>query len=87
MALTNYMVQAAIFDILTSGYGFALQLRPLLYAAASLALFGAEAVFSRAWLARYRFGPLEWLWRSATYAEWQPLRREAPGVSPSKAVV
>ncbi|MEM7704567.1 MAG: DUF418 domain-containing protein [Pseudomonadota bacterium] len=26
-------------------------------------------------LARVRFGPLEWLWRSLTYVKWQPLRR------------
>ena len=29
------------------------------------------------WLARYRFGPLEWLWRSLTYRRRQPFRREA----------
>jgi uncharacterized protein len=28
------------------------------------------------WLERYRFGPLEWLWRTLTYGERQPLRRE-----------
>ncbi|MCP4224553.1 MAG: DUF418 domain-containing protein, partial [Actinomycetia bacterium] len=33
--------------------------------------------WSEAWLDRYRFGPAEWLWRSATYLGWQPLRREA----------
>ena len=38
-------------------------------------LFAAEAGLSRAWLARYRFGPLEWGWRVLTYARLQPLRR------------
>jgi uncharacterized protein len=28
------------------------------------------------WLERYRFGPLEWMWRSLTYGERQPLRRD-----------
>jgi uncharacterized protein len=28
------------------------------------------------WLERFRFGPLEWLWRTLTYGERQPLRRE-----------
>lgn len=74
MALTNYMVQAAVLDFLASGYGLGWHLRPAMYLPATLALFGAEALLSRAWLARYRFGPLEWLWRSATYARWQPLR-------------
>jgi uncharacterized protein len=40
-------------------------------------LFGAQIVFSHWWLSRYRFGPMEWLWRSLTYARWQPLKRVA----------
>jgi uncharacterized membrane protein YeiB len=42
-----------------------------------LALFGviaihaAEAGFSASWLRRYRYGPVEWLWRSAMYGNWQ----------------
>jgi uncharacterized protein len=68
MALTNYMLQAIVLDVLGSGYGFGLRLRPVAYVAASALLFGAEAAFSRFWLSRHRFGPLEWLWRSATYA-------------------
>ena len=76
MALTNYMVQAAVFDVLGSGYGFNLKLRPYVCVVAGLVLFAAQASFSGAWLARYRFGPLEWLWRCVTYARLQPLVRE-----------
>jgi uncharacterized protein len=75
MALTNYMVQAAVLDALASGYGFGLKLRPRVYVVAAVVLFATEARVSRAWLARYRFGPLEWLWRVFTYARLQPLRR------------
>jgi uncharacterized protein len=32
------------------------------------------------WLRRYRFGPLEWCWRSLTYWQRQPMRRMAPAV-------
>jgi uncharacterized protein len=39
-------------------------------------MFAMQASFSGAWLARYRFGPLEWLWRCITYARLQPLVRE-----------
>jgi uncharacterized protein len=81
MALTNYMVQAALLDVLSSGYGLGLKLRPLVYAPAAVVLFALEAGLSGAWLARFRFGPLEWLWRSATYARLQPLRREALGMA------
>jgi uncharacterized protein len=83
MALTNYMLQAALLDVLASGYGFALHLRPLVYAPAAVVLFAAEAAASRAWLTRYRFGPLEWLWRSVTYARFQPLRRSAGSGMPA----
>ena len=37
-------------------------------------LIGLQLVFSPWWLARYRFGPAEWLWRSMTYWQRQPMR-------------
>lgn len=77
MALTNYMVQAAVLDVLASGYGFGLKLRPYAYVPAAVLLFAAEAALSGVWLAHYRFGPLEWLWRTLTYARPQPLRAPA----------
>jgi uncharacterized protein len=86
MALTNYLIQAAVLDALASGYGFGLKIRPLIYLPAALALFGLETVASSAWLTRYRYGPLEWLWRSITYARLQPLSRSpacVPGISTS----
>ena len=73
MALTNYMIQVVVLDMLSSGYGAALKLRPSAYVVATVVLFGAEVAFSRAWLARFRYGPLEWIWRTATYARRQPL--------------
>lgn len=75
MALTNYMLQSAVFDVLASQYGFGLTLRPYAYVVVATLLFGAQAALSAAWLSRYRFGPLEWLWRCVTYWRMQPLRR------------
>ena len=75
MALTNYMVQAAVLDALASGYGWGLRLRPFVYLPAAIVLFAAEAGLSRAWLRRYPIGPLEWIWRTLTYAAPQPLAR------------
>lgn len=77
MALTNYMFQAIVLDALASGYGAALTVRPFLYPVATALLFTAEALASRAWLARFYLGPLEWLWRTITYARVAPLRRAA----------
>ncbi len=67
-----------LFDYLASGYGLGLRLRPYLYAGAALLLFGVVALASAWWLHRFRFGPLEWLWRSLTYGRAQPMRAAAP---------
>lgn len=75
LALTNYLVQVAAVDVLASGYGFGLKLRPLVYLTGAVGLFLALALMSRAWLTRYRMGPLEWLWRVITYWCRQPLLR------------
>lgn len=75
MALTNYMLQAILLDMLASAYGAGLKLRPFVYAPAAVALFAVEARLSTLWLGRYRFGPLEWIWRTVTYWQWQPLAR------------
>jgi len=73
MALTNYMLQAAVIDFLSSGYGLGLELRPLAYAAGAALLSAIQCALSSLWLARFRFGPLEWLWRTLTYARFQPI--------------
>lgn len=59
MALTNYMIQVVVLDVLASGYGIGLRLRPLDYVIAALLLFGTEACISQAWSARFRSGPLD----------------------------
>ena len=78
MALTNYLAQSLVYLFVFYGFGLGLMryggaLVCLLIAAPAFAL---QIGFSRWWLARYRFGPAEWLWRSATYGRWQPFRRE-----------
>jgi uncharacterized protein len=86
MALTNYMLQIALLDYLVSGYGLALRLRPAFGILAAALLFGVEVAISRVWLTRYRFGPLEWVWRSLTYGRWQPMRRAGEMADPAMAV-
>jgi uncharacterized protein len=78
MALTNYLIQIAALDVLFSGYGVGLgQVRPLVGFAAAPVCFAIEVALSTFWLARFRFGPAEWLWRSLTYGRLQPIRRES----------
>ena len=80
MALTNYLGQTVICATIFNGVGiglFGLGLYGRVGPAAGLVLtvviWGAQAAFSTWWLARYRFGPLEWVWRSLTYGRLQPL--------------
>ena len=78
MALTNYLAQIAVLDLLFSGYALGLgKVRPVAGLPMALALFTVQAAFSTGWLKYYRFGPAEWLWRSLTYGCSQPMRRTA----------
>jgi len=79
MALTTYISQSLICTFLFYGWGLGLAgrvhawwLLPM-----TLCIFVLQLVFARAWLARFRFGPMEWLWRSMTYGRLQPLRLPA----------
>jgi uncharacterized protein len=76
MALTNYLAQSALGIALF--YGLGLGIGPRFGVAgwwsAWLAILVAQVWASHLWLARYRYGPTEWLWRSLTYGSVQPLR-------------
>jgi len=69
MALTNYILQSAIFSTIFSAYGLGMHghmprgWQVLL----AIVLFITQVLFSRWWMARYRLGPLEWVWRALTY--------------------
>jgi len=67
MALTNYVLQCAVIELLSSPFGLGLHLRPYLYLLAAVVLFLIEAGISALWMARLRYGPLEWVWRAVTY--------------------
>jgi uncharacterized protein len=81
MALTNYMVQCAALDFLASGYGLRLRVAPITGLVAATILFSLLATVSAWWLAGFRYGPLEWLWRAATYLQVPPIRRKPPRVA------
>ena len=76
MALTNYFVQVAILDLTFSRYALGLSVTPLVGMGAALVLFLAQAALGRWWLTRFRYGPLEWIWRSITYARWAQWRAD-----------
>jgi uncharacterized protein len=78
MAFSNYLFQSAITALIFLGWGFGFAGR-VDYAEQLLvvaAIWTFQLAISPVWLERYRFGPAEWLWRSLTYWQRQPMRRE-----------
>ena len=75
MAFTNYLGQSLILGWIFYGYGFGLfgKLSVSTAFAIGVAVYAMQAVVSAWWLGRYRYGPVEWLWRSLMYGSWQPM--------------
>ncbi len=84
MALTNYILQTFFCITLFCGFGFGwfgeLERYQLYFVVASIWCF--QIAFSIIWLHCFRFGPLEWGWRSLTYWQLQPMRNERADVAP-----
>jgi uncharacterized protein len=77
MAFTNYITHTVICTTIFYGHGFGLfgKVERVGQFAIVLAVWTLQLVISRIWLRHFLFGPLEWLWRSLTYLQWEPLRR------------
>lgn len=77
MALSNYFIQSVLGTFFFFGWG----LGKLGETGAAMAfvlgqgIFLVQVVGSWYWLRYFRYGPLEWLWRSGTYLKWQPLKK------------
>lgn len=85
MALSVYLGQTAIGMLVFFGFGLGLLGRfgnsfsiPL-----GLAVFVIQVWASRAWLTRFRYGPVEWAWRSLTWLRFEPFRAAPAPVSSS----
>ncbi|TWX58534.1 DUF418 domain-containing protein [Colwellia hornerae] len=78
MALTNYIGHSIILTTIFYGYagGMFGQIARGQQMLIVVAVIVAQVVFCTLWLKFFRFGPLEWLWRSITYLKWQPLLLE-----------
>ncbi len=88
MALTNYLSQTVLSLLLFYGFGLGLigKVGPAATLGLTLAIFCVQVAFSHWWLARFRFGPAEWVWRSLTYGKAQPMRLPAaPDSAPGAA--
>lgn len=76
MALTNYLMQSVIATTIFYGYGLGLfgQVGAAAGLLLTVAIYAVELTWSGPWLARFRFGPAEWVWRTLTYLHPQPIR-------------
>lgn len=77
MALTNYLCQSLVWTLVFYGYGLGLwgQVPRAAMLLLAVVFFALQLAVSRWWLARFRFGPAEWLWRTWTYGHRPPMKR------------
>src|SRR5207249_1987973 len=76
MALSNYLLQSLICTTIFYSYGLELfcKVRPSLGLLLTIIIFFIQIPLSVWWLLRFQFGPIEWLWRSLTYWQRQPMQ-------------
>jgi len=76
MPLTNYLMQTVIATTIFYSYGFGRfgQVGPLAGLLLSVSIFAVQVMYSRYWVARFQYGPLEWLWRVSAYGKPPPMR-------------
>ena len=75
-AITNYLLQSLLCNLIFYSYGFALfdSMNRIELLGVTAGVWIVQILLSNLWMRHYRFGPLEWLWRSMSYWKAQPLR-------------
>ncbi|MET3683411.1 uncharacterized protein ABID56_001506 [Alkalibacillus flavidus] len=77
LSLTNYLTQSLIAFLFFYGVGFGfygdLQLAQLMVYV--LVVYSLQVLFSNLYVAQFRYGPFEWVYRTLTYGQKQPIRR------------
>jgi uncharacterized protein len=79
MALTNYLTETVVATFLMYhwGLGWFGSVSPSQQVLIVLLVYAGLLVISTIWLRFFKFGPMEWLWRTFTYLRPQPLVRRA----------
>ena len=77
--LSNYIMQGILGALIFSPWAFGSFFGG--WGSAALFIFGIviyiiQGTISKYWLKHYLYGPLEWLWRSLTYLEFQPYKKK-----------
>jgi uncharacterized protein len=80
MAFSNYLAQSLAFGWIFFGYGLGLfgRLSSSQAMLLGIAVYVVQVLISLWWLKQFRFGPIEWLWRTLMYGARQPWRAERP---------
>jgi len=88
MAFSNYISHSIVYALVFYAPGLRLfgQLQRYQLYYVVLAMWIFSLAWSPIWLRYYRFGPLEWCWRSLTYWQRQPMRRRQPVPADAYAV-
>ncbi len=78
-AFSNYLLQTVVVTTLFYGYGVGLfgEVSRLGLLAVVVGVWAIQIPLSVAWLRRYQYGPVEWVWRTLTYGDCQPMRRSS----------
>ncbi|MEU7587310.1 DUF418 domain-containing protein [Micromonospora sp. NPDC049230] len=80
MSLSNYLGQSLLCVLVFTGVGLGLAgtVAPPVVVLIALAIYGVQVALSAAWMARFRYGPMEWLLRAWTEQRWPRLRAVDP---------
>lgn len=84
MAFSNYLGTSIVVTTIFNGYGFGLfgQLSRAELWWVVIAMWVLMLLWSKPWLERFYYGPLEWLWRSLARGERQPFQRRDGSLGP-----
>ncbi len=76
LALTVYLTQSLMSGTLFFGFAFgqAYRIGPATVSVYAVLFFVIQIAACTWWVRRFRFGPMEWLWRTLTYGKLQPMR-------------
>lgn len=77
-ALTNYVLQSVIGTAIFYGWGLGLlgDIRNIHTLSIAFGIVVLQIVVSKLWLKKFRYGPLEWVWRMLTYGKWFSVRNK-----------
>jgi uncharacterized protein len=80
MSLSNYLGQSLLCVLVFTGVGLGLAgtIAPAVVLLIAVSIYAAQLAVSAAWMARFRYGPTEWLLRAWTEGRWPRLRATDP---------